>query len=310
MCRRRMEQKCFAGRTGNVMENNCGIGKMGVDDMHSLYKPKLIFFVDSTLLEGPCIHPSGKGILFVSIEQNCVYYLDFLTGIVKTYFMSGQVGCAVFEDDTHILVAEYSGIYRIDMGSGKKEFITHLIENCKLRYNDGKLDMAGRFLVGTTGYNCLAPNQNFLFSWDGKEKKILLERTTISNGIDFSLDNRYLYFVDTPTQKVTRYLYDIETGDIQFDRHIISFSDGSIPDGICRDKDDMLWVAQWGGYKVSKWNPHTGEKLMEIELPCQNVTSCCVGGEMNEWLFVTTAKHDDGTESEPLAGGLFKIKIR
>lgn len=276
--------------------------------MEELYKPELVFYVNSTLLEGPCFHPDGKGILFVSIEQKCVYYLDFLKGVIKTYFMEGQVGCAVFEDAEHILAAEYNGIYRINLNNGEKCFLTQLIEDKKLRYNDGILDAKGRFLVGTTGYNCLALNQNYLFSWDGKEKKVLLEGTTISNGIDFSRDNKFMYFVDTPTKKVSRFIYDIETGCITHDKEIISITDGSVPDGICTDTEDMLWVAQWGGSKVSRWNPYTGDKLMEIELPCQNVTSCCLVGE--EWLFVTTAKHDDGTTSEPLAGGLFKIKIK
>lgn len=278
--------------------------------MNDLYSPQLVFYVGSNLLEGPSFHPTGKGILFVSIEQQCVYFLELLNHVVHTYHLSGQVGCAVFEDDGHILAAEYNGIYRINLDSGEKEFVAQLNKNSRLRYNDGKLDPKGRFLVGTTGFKCLAVNQNFLFSWDGREKKVLIKGTTISNGIDFSIDGKYMYFVDTPTQKVSRYHYDVETGDIEFDKDIISFKSESVPDGICRDNNDMLWVAEWGGYKVSKWNPYTGEKIMEILLPCKNVTSCCIGGKNNEWLYVTTAKHDDGTESEPLAGGLFKIKVK
>lgn len=274
------------------------------------FKPELIFYAGSTLLESPNWNADDMAVLFVSIEQKCVYYLKLLTGEVKTYYMDEQVGCAVFEDRHTIIAADKSGIYRIDIRTGEKHFLTQININNKLRYNDGKLDASGRFLVGTTGYNCLAEKQNFLYSWDGKEQKVLLQGTTISNGIDFSKDNRYMYFVDTPTQKVSRYLYDIETGNILFDRDIIHISDGSLPDGICTDIDDMLWVAQWGGYLVSRWNPYTGEKLTEIRIPCKNVSSCCVGGSNMEYLFVSTAKHDDGTISEELAGGLFRIKIR
>lgn len=277
--------------------------------MDTLFKPELVFYAGSTLLEGPCWNKDTREILCVSIEQKCIYSVNPKTGKIQTYVMDGQVGCIALEDKNCIIAAEYNGIYRINLISGEKEYITHLIADKRIRYNDGKLDAAGRFIVGTTGYNCLAENQNYLFSWNGIEKKVLISGTTISNGIDFSSDNKYLYFVDTPTKRVSRYFYDIGTGDARFDKDIICIDEG-LPDGICVDVDDMLWVAQWGGYKVSKWNPYTGEKLTEIILPCKNVSSCCIGGEREEFLFVTTAKHDDGTKSEEFAGGLFKIQIR
>ena len=27
------------------------------------------------------------------------------------------------------------------------------------------------------------------------------------------------------------------------------------------DSEGMIWVAQWGGSKVSRWNPQNGERL-------------------------------------------------
>lgn len=278
--------------------------------MSDLFSPKLIFYVGSTLLESPCWDRKRNAILCASIEQECAYYFDLEKSIIKTFHVKGQVGCVVFESDEYILAATYTGIYRINLNTNEEQFITQLINNDKLRYNDGKMDTKGRFLVGTTGYNCFAEKQSFLYSWDGKEGNILLDNVSISNGIAFSLDNKYMYYVDTPTNKVSRFLYDIEKGNIVFDKDIIELVDEGSPDGICLDIDDMLWVAHWGGHKVSKWNPYTGERLMEVEIPCLNVTSCCIGGNESQWLFVTTAQHDDGTESEPCAGGLFRVRIR
>lgn len=278
--------------------------------MERLYEPKLIFFIDATLLEGPRWNHEKKELLVVSIEQCCIYIINMLNDSIKTILLDGQVGCAAYKNADNIIVAEYTGIYEINLNTNHKKYITQIDTNKKLRYNDGILDSSGRFLVGTTGYNCLAENQNFLYTWDGKDKKILIEGTTISNGIAFSKNDKYMYFVDSPTKKVTRYCYDINTGNIEFDKDILLIKDGGMPDGICVDTDDMLWVAQWGGSKVAKWNPYTGEKLQEIMLPCKNVSSCCVGGENNEYLFVTTAKDDETTIFEPFAGGLFKVRIR
>lgn len=278
--------------------------------MENLYEPQLLFYAGATLLEGPSWNKRSNKLLFVSIEQKCIYLLNMNNGEIKTYIMNGQVGCALFQNEDYILAAEYTGIYKIHIETGEKQLMTQLNYNSKLRYNDGILDAKGRFLVGTTGYQCFTEFENCLYSWDGKECKVLIDNVSISNGIDFSSDNQFMYFVDTPTKKVSRYFYDLDTGEIRFDKNVIYIQDGGVPDGICTDIDDMLWVAEWGGGKVSKWNPNTGEKILEIGLPCMNVSSCCIGGENNSYLFVTTAQHDDGSKSEGLAGGLFKIRIR
>lgn len=270
---------------------------------------ELVFYNRSTLLEGPSWDKERNGILCVSIEQNCVYYLFLETGAIRTYQMDSQVGCAVFKDENTILVACYSGIYEIDFESGNKKFIVNINENSLLRYNDGKMDPKGRFIVGTTGYKCLAEKQNFLYSMENEKVRVLEQETTISNGIGFSNDGKYMYFVDTPTRKVSRYYYDINTGAASFDKDVITIENEGLPDGICVDSDDMIWVAQWGSGKVCKYNPFTGEKLKEIVVPCQNVSSCCLGGTENEYLYITTAQHDDNTRSEVLAGGLFRVRI-
>ncbi|GGD22656.1 hypothetical protein GCM10011389_33060 [Pontibacillus salipaludis] len=78
------------------------------------------------------------------------------------------------------------------------------------------------------------------------------------------------------------------------------------------DDEGMLWIAHFGGAKVSRWNPDTGEKVEEIPVPALNVTCCVFGGvNMNE-LFITTARKDMSEEDlqrYPHAGGLFKVTM-
>lgn len=274
------------------------------------YEPKLAFYCGSTLLEGPVWDERRQALLCVSIEQACVYQISLASGEVKTFRTDGAVGCALLTAEGSIVAAAKNGLYRIDIDSGKSEFLVQLNEEEQLRYNDGALDAKGRILVGTMGYGALQPYRGCLYSWDGSQKKILVEGTTISNGIAFSKDSAKMYFVDTPTKKVGCYTYDLETGSAQFARYAVEIVDAGVPDGICMDDEGMLWVAQWGGAKVSRWNPETGEKLDEIPMPCKNVSSCCLGGAKRDTLFVTTAKHDDGSESEELAGGLFAVKLK
>lgn len=276
------------------------------DSMSALF-PELVFYAGSTLLEGPHWH-AEEGLLYcVSIEQNRIYAVNPETGDVTTYQTDGAVGCAVIDEKGMILEAEKDGIYQIDPETKEKSFVVHPESNPKMRYNDGKLDPRGRFLVGTMGYEEDYEGEGKLFSIEGSSARPIVTGTTTSNGLDWSPDGETFYFIDTPTNKIGQYAYDLETGDATFEKYVVEVTEDGFPDGMCVDKDGMIWVALYAGHKVCKWNPETGEKLAEIEMPAQNVTSCCIGGKNMDYLYVTTAQ-EDGKEEE-LAGGLFRVKL-
>ncbi len=269
-------------------------------------KPVLEFYAGPALLEGPVWDEKSRMLMCVSIERCLIYMFSVDTGVVKTFATHGQVGCAVLKDG-YILSAEEDGIYRIDPDTSKSEFVLKINTDSRMRYNDGKLDPTGRFIVGTKGLKTDYPGEAALYSWDGKSVSTIVTGTTISNGLGFSPDNRYMYFIDTPVQKVGRYKYDIDSGIAEFDRYIVTdYSTDVFPDGMCVDTDGMIWVAEWGGSRVCKWDPETGEKLTEILLPCKYVSSCCLGGNNLERLYITTAR---GSDSDDIGGALFSADI-
>ena len=121
----------------------------------------------------------------------------------------------------------------------------------------------------------------------------------------FSLNNKCLYFIDTPTKKVAKYSYDLRTGELKFESYIIELIGTGSPDGMCIDSKGMLWIAEWGGGCISQWNPINGLKLRELKLPCNNVTSCCFDNHSN--LYVTTAKSE--SKNDVYGGGLFYLEL-
>jgi len=260
--------------------------------------PKLVFYAQSTLLEGPSFSKDLNLILCVSIEQERLFLINPDEQTVKTFKTRGQVGFAVFDGNDHIIYAAYEGVFRLNISTGKETFLYHLISDPQIRYNDGKWDPKGRLLLGTTGYKCFKEKQCALYSHDGKSAKVLVSGTSISNGIGFYKNN--LFFIDTPTRKVGRYLYD-ENGNATFDKYIVSIEGMGDPDGMDIDDQGNLYVAIWGGSRIEKYNQE-GQKIGELAIPALNVTSVCIAGDK---LYITTAMHDDGTVSEPMAGGLF-----
>lgn len=269
---------------------------------------ELVFYTGATLLEGPCWDAERQLLYCVSIEQQMIYAFNPENGAMTTYETDGPVGCAVIEKDGMLLEAEKDGIFRINPQTGEKTFVLQANPDKRMRYNDGKLDPRGRLLVGTIGLEQDYEGEAALYSCEDGTARPIVTGTTVSNGLGWSLDGSKMYFIDTPTGKVGQYHYDLDTGDATFEKYVVEIPDEGFPDGMCVDTDGMIWVAQYAGQKVCKWEPETGEKLREITLPVKNVTSCCIGGENLDYLYITTAQ-DEETE-EALAGGLFRIKIR
>jgi sugar lactone lactonase YvrE len=271
---------------------------------------ELVFFNRSSLLEGPIWDAENKLVYCVSIEQGIIYQIDPSSGNMKSFATNGSVGCVALTPDGHLISAEKNGIYEINPKTNNRTYITQFESDINLRYNDGRFDPVGRFLVGTKSEKDFFIEDSVvkgkLFSYYNKKKTILLEDLMISNGIGFSKDGSIMYFIDTPTKKVAQYNYDLSTGNITFDRYIIDIDGPGWPDGMCVDLDGNIWVAEWEGHRVRKWDVNTGKEIDSIEVPCSRVTSCCLGGDDLRDLFITTAKN----ETDILGGALFKHKLK
>ncbi|MCV5491749.1 SMP-30/gluconolactonase/LRE family protein, partial [Escherichia coli] len=76
-----------------------------------------------------------------------------------------------------------------------------------------------------------------------------------------------------------RFHYDICSGVIRNPSDVIIFPENDgLPDGMTIDEEGCLWIAHWGGSKITRWNPSTGEQILSIPIPALYVTSCTFGG--------------------------------
>jgi sugar lactone lactonase YvrE len=83
------------------------------------------------------------------------------------------------------------------------------------------------------------------------------------------------------------------------------------PDGMTSDSEGSLWVALWGGARLTRWDPATGRLLAEVPFPALNVTACAFGGPGLTDLYVTTARKGMSAEQlakYPHSGGLFRLR--
>lgn len=267
----------------------------------------LVYFSQSAeLFEGPIFDSKHQLLYFVSILDNLVYCFNPNTKEILSVKLDSPTSNIYLVSDKVVLAASKNGFYEIDFKTLKATFKFQIDIASNVRYNDGIEDAAGRYIIGTMGYPEVVNGIGNVYSYHNRTSKIIIKNTTISNGLAFTADNKSLYFIDTPTNKVAKYSYDLKTGHVEFVNNVIEFKGNGSPDGMCIDKDDMLWIAEWGGSCVSQWNPLTGKKINEIKLPFTNVTSCCFDDKSN--LYITTAKNDEASGHKN-GSGLFHVKI-
>ena len=270
------------------------------------YKPQVIFFDNSELLESCEIDNQNNLLYFVSIYKKLVYCLEINSGQISSMQTKGPVGCVRVLGYKKLIVAETNGIYQFDFRTLSRMKLNDFVKENGVRFNDGILDSKGRFLIGTMGYPETIPNKGKLYSFFEGNYTTLLNDITISNGIAFSKDNKIMFYIDTPTKKVVKFNYDLNNGAISNKIDFIEFDKESVPDGMCIDSKQHLFIAEWGGSCISKWDSKNGKLLERYKLPVLNITSCAI--DIHDNIYITTAKSENIIEQ--FGGALLYLKFK
>ena len=105
----------------------------------------------------------------------------------------------------------------------------------------------------------------------------VINGVTIPNGMSWTLDNKYMYFTDSPSGSIKVYPFNADTGEISLSESKVFFTaEKGVPDGHCQDEEGYLWVANHGAGRVWRVSPQ-GEVVAEIELPtrCKWLEQAC-----------------------------------
>ena len=271
----------------------------------SNYKIDIIFFDNSEILESCEIDNQNHLLYFVSIYKKLVYCYDINSGTINSMATNGPVGCVRVLSYKKLIVAETYGIYEFDFNTLSSKKLNDFVKEDAVRFNDGRLDSNGRFLIGTMGYPEIISNKGKLYSYFEGNYTTLLNDISISNGIAFTSDNKSMFYIDTPTKKVLKFNYDLKNGAISSKKDFIVFDTESLPDGMCIDSKQHLFIAEWGGSCISKWDSINGKLLERYKIPILNITSCAI--DIHDNIYITTAKSEN--INEQLGGALLYLKF-
>lgn len=274
-------------------------------------KAEYIIGTASMLGEGAIWDYRKQVLYWVDTENKCFFMFDPVSGKNLRFDLPMKVGTLVPETENSVIVALQNGIYRKNTLIGSLEFLGRPESLRKVeRFNDGKCDAEGRLWVGTIAIE-EEKGGSFLYRFDRKGFKEMVDSISISNGIIWNSRNDRMYYIDTPTQKVIGFDFNLKSGEISNpSTAVIIPEELGFPDGMTIDAEDKIWVAMWNGSAIYRFDPESGEMLEKIEVPALNVTSVAFGGTEMDTLYITSAgisMNEKESSMYPHAGGLFKF---
>ncbi len=258
--------------------------------------------------EGPIWDERLQVLYFVDILNKNLFQWNYNSSQIMVFSFDEYISCLALSDNTDCLyIALESGIYSFDLINQCKTLHCQPESQPNYRYNDGRVDENGSWLLGSMNNINNGPNATLqpdakLYKITGQQSSVLLDQVTISNGIAYYGDD--LYYIDSKLNSVRKFKYNRE--GLHDEQLIFSIQNGSTLDGMCISRNQKLYIANWGGSQILVFNLQAGLLEQSISLPALNPSSCTFGGPLLNELFITTSQIGD---DNPKLSGLYRIKI-
>ena len=263
----------------------------------------------------------GEGPVWVA-EENALYWVDIKGRRLNRYGMADQAVARWVMPEQLCWVIPRRHASGFIAGLGKAIGVLHMSEppvfEARLdvepglpgnRLNDAKADGAGNIWLGTMDDTERRPS-GALYAL-GPDFSLTREDSgyVVANGPALSPDGATLYHTDSAARTVYRFRRRPDGGIAGREVFVRFAPEDGYPDGMTIDAQGGVWVAHWGGGRVTRFLPD-GTRDRAISLPVSQVTSCAFGGERLDRLFVTSAAiglSAQALAAEPLAGALFEL---
>lgn len=262
--------------------------------------------------EGPVWDAARGRLLWVDIVDGNVHEGLLGDGVIdtgRTWSFERTVGAVAAAADGTLLVAERETLTRVGPDDIRTPVARVLPDGSPSRLNDGAVDPAGRFLVGSLAHDDRR-GEEVLVRLSGNRCTTLDADLTLSNGLAWSPAGDRLYSVDTIPGVVWARDYDATTGAVGAREALLNITDGD-PDGLCTDADGNLWLAIWGRGRIQCHSP-SGELLAVVDVDAPHTSSVAFAGPDLDVLVITTAIQDLAPEDlakHPNSGRLFTARV-
>ncbi|OCT92514.1 hypothetical protein XELAEV_18015571mg [Xenopus laevis] len=313
------QNACASKNTLDSVFFGTGFAALMKEHYHDMSSIKIDCVVSETykIGESPVWEEKEGTLVFVDITGQKVCRWDSSTKKVQSVSVEAPIGSVALRKSGGYVLAMGNTFSALNWEDQTVATLARVDEDKpNNRFNDGKVDPEGRFLAGTMSQEIrpavVERNQGSLFTLYPDHSVVKhFDMVDISNGLDWSLDHKTLYYIDSLSFKVDALDYDMKTGKSSNRRTLYKLQqDEGIPDGMCIDAEGKLWVACYNGGRVIRIDPETGKQIQTVKLPTDKTTSCCFGGPDYSEMYVTSAcegMDEELKKRQPQSGGIYKI---
>lgn len=264
--------------------------------------------------EGPLWDIERGGLWWLDLKRRTISFWTCEPDESRTWSVPGLVGSAALRPDGRLLVAG-SMLWDFDPSASEPFTVRAPMptgEPTTNRFNDGRVDAQGRFVVGTMDDAELDRSGGLYRISDSPSGELGIELLWsgcgIPNAACSSPDGMIGYWADSWGPVIYRY----DPNDPATSRqHFADAGSEGGADGACVDSEGHVWLAHWDGWKLSRFRPD-GTLERTVRLPVQRPTCPAFGGPDLATLFVTTASHgltEAERRSQPFAGSVLAIPV-
>jgi sugar lactone lactonase YvrE len=268
------------------------------------------FGIDADVGEGPVWLGQRAEIASIDVTGQRLHLLSPESGMDEVIDLPMRVNAAMPGSASTIVLAADSSLHAWHLDDRVLRPMVQLPGRPPVgtRFNDGKVDSAGRIWIGARTREVTA-GSGTLLSWEsGRAPEVRVGGLTGPNGLAWNVAGDRLYLADSRERRIHRYRFDQALGSASDGVEFASWSEKEgRPDGLTVDVDDHLWCAAWDAGCIRRYDP-LGRLVQTVVLPAIRLTSCAFGGPGLDRLWVTSARAPDPDQAD-LGGGVFAIEV-
>ena len=269
--------------------------------------------------ECPLWHPAEACLYWVDIDGCAIHRLHPASAAHNCWGMPSEPSALALSAGGGLVVALREGVFHFDSANG---VVTPIVpapyDTATVRFNDGRVDAAGRFWIGTLYEPRDRQAAEMYVLERGKLRLAWAGGMTNSNGLGFSPDGQWMYHADTAAHRIDRHGFDVASGSVAPPQPFQQFAPdkaapgyGGRPDGAAVDSEGAYWCAMFEGARLLRFAPD-GALLREVTLPLRCPTMVAFGGDDLRTLYVTSAGLERPAAERahyPLSGCVLSLRV-
>lgn len=285
--------------------------------------------------QNPVWHPA-HGVMWLDRARRQVIVYNPENEQEQVYDALGDLMALVPMEKNHILGIYRDGAYLFDFQAGARKLFSPLAMSYNFHYiHEAKCGPDGHIWFGTDDafYKQFQENSHTAFSnypfHNGQlyqmntagDMQVKLDNIKVCTGFEWSRTDDTFFHVDAGKRHIER--YTIVDGKLACKELVYAFAiEEGIPSGLAIDRRGNLWTAVYKSSAIAAVNkaktrvvcidPQQKIIVDERTLPVTHITSCAIGGEHLDKLYVTTTYEPlelNRVKYEPLAGYLVEFPL-